>query len=183
MKNCTLLASKNRFSQLIYLEMLSLFCSVHFTDDAKRLPKDGLLVYDADCFSPKSEGRTLIGYTKDASLLSDHTLLLRPFSFERFRALLEKYGKEGTEKEPPMPSLSPGAPHLTKTEETLLSLLLEAKGAVVDKDTLAKALFPDAEDAKGSVTVYIHYLRKKLETNGKRLIFSHRGKGYSIPPR
>lgn len=183
MRSYALLAEKDRFSRLMYLEMLSLFRSVHFTDDEKRLPKDGLLIYDADSFSPKEEGRTLLGYTKDPSLLSDRVPFLRPFSFDRFRALLAEYGEEESKKEALPSSLFPDTPSLTKTEETLLSLLLEAKGEILTKEALAKALFPEAEDGKGSVTVYIHYLRKKLETDGKRLIISHRGKGYSIPPR
>ncbi len=184
MRSYTLLAPKNRFTQLILLEMQSLFGTVLVTDDPQKLPDGGLLVYDADAFTPPGgSGQTRIGYTRDASLASEQALLLRPFPIDLFRAMLKGCTEEGGDALSLRSSLSKSLPSLTKTEETLLSILLSAKGQIVSKRALADALFPEAEDGEGSVTVYIHYLRKKLETDGKRRILSHRNKGYSIPSR
>ncbi len=184
MKSYALLAPKNRFTQLILLEMQSLFGTVLLTDDPKKLPDGGLLVYDADCFpTPAGSGRITVGYTKDASLANEQALLLRPFLLDRFREMLKEYAENGGDTLSLRPTPSQTLPPLTKTEETLLSILLSAKGQIVSKRALADALFPEAEDGEGSVTVYIHYLRKKLESDGKRRILSHRNKGYSIPSR
>lgn len=183
MKSYTLLAPKNRFSQMILLEMQSFFGTVVWTDDPKKLPAGGLLVYDADAFSvPQRPELKTIGYTKNASLSHEEGLLLRPFLLDRFHALLKGYTEEG-ELTSLFTSSAPKRPPLTDTEEALLSLLLSAKGQIVSKSELANALFPEAEDGEGSVTVYIHYLRKKLEADGKKRILSHRGRGYSIPLR
>ncbi len=180
MKSVALFAPKNRFSQAIYLELLSLFGSVLFTEDEKKLPKGGVLVYDADLlFPPEEKGDVRIGYTKDASLAAERRLLLRPFPMGKLRAQLEEYARGNIPNYPSSPAEESRT--LTATEETLLSLLLAAEGEIVTKQALAESLFPDAEDPAGSVTVYIHYLRKKLEADGRKIILSHRGKGYSIP--
>ena len=183
MKSYTLLAPKNRFTQLILFEMQALFGSVLLTEDQEKLPNEGLLVYDADSFFPPTKaGQARIGYTKDPSLAKEQGLLLRPFLLEGFRAKLRSYAESGA-KAPPLASPTQEIPPLTETEQALLSILLSAKGQIVSKQTLADALFPEAEDKEGSVAVYIHYLRKKLEKDGKKRILSHRNRGYSILSR
>ena len=68
----------------------------------------------------------------------------------------------------------------TGREDALFSLLYEANGAPVARERLAEAVFPDAAEPEKSLNVYIHYLRKKLEGNGRRAILAHRGGGYSL---
>ena len=73
----------------------------------------------------------------------------------------------------------PSLPLFSPTEERLYRTLLEVSPDFVDRDTLVRAVFGDEEDG-GRLNLYMHYLRKKIETDGKKRIFAHRGKGYSI---
>lgn len=72
------------------------------------------------------------------------------------------------------------AVRLSDGEFSLLSRLLRAKGEYVDRQTLLSELW-NGED-EGILNVYIHYLRKKLETENEKVILSARGKGYGINP-
>lgn len=69
---------------------------------------------------------------------------------------------------------------LTEREGEILEILLAANGECVSKSELYSRVFGDEEDGEGVVPVYIHYLRRKLEYDGRRLIYSRRGGGYSI---
>lgn len=68
-------------------------------------------------------------------------------------------------------------PLLTPTEQRLYDVLLAASPHPVARDTLARLVF-DTEEDGGRLNLYIHYLRKKIETDGKKRIFATRGKGY-----
>lgn len=70
-------------------------------------------------------------------------------------------------------------PPLTPTEERLYRALKEASPSFVSREALVRAVFDTDEDA-GKLNLYIHYLRKKIETDGKKRIFACRGKGYSL---
>ena len=73
--------------------------------------------------------------------------------------------------------LSAGYSALTPTERRLLDALRDADGAPVPREELMRRAFgTDAVD--GRLNLYIHYLREKLETDGKKRIFACRGKGY-----
>ena len=74
---------------------------------------------------------------------------------------------------------SPTSPLLSPTEERLYRILCDASPAFVSRDELSLSVFGEKEDG-GRLNLYIHYLRKKIETDGKKRIFAHRGKGYSI---
>lgn len=68
---------------------------------------------------------------------------------------------------------------LTKVEYKLLErLLLEDVGSYVSRDKLLESVWGGACDP-GVVVVYMHYLRKKLEAGGERVIITKRGKGES----
>ena len=67
---------------------------------------------------------------------------------------------------------------LTDTELRMLSVLLESDG-FVERQALLDAVFADGA-GDGSVNVYIHYLREKLEKDGDRVIISSRKYGYKI---
>ena len=73
----------------------------------------------------------------------------------------------------------PSLPPLSPTEERLYRILRDASPDFVSREELVRAVFGDEED-DGRLNLYIHYLRKKIETDGKRRIFAHRGKGYSF---
>ena len=68
-------------------------------------------------------------------------------------------------------------PPLTPTERRLYDALLAASPTPVDRRTLSRAVFGTEED-DGRLNLYIHYLRKKIEADGKKRIFAAHGKGY-----
>ena len=62
---------------------------------------------------------------------------------------------------------------LTKKESQLLRLLLEAKGAGITSYEIQERL-PLVFGDYNSLKVYVNYLRKKLEVDGDKIIFSTR---------
>ena len=68
---------------------------------------------------------------------------------------------------------------LTKVEYRLLERLLdESIGSYVSRNQLLESVWGGACDP-GVVVVYMHYLRKKLEAGGEKVIITKRGKGES----
>ncbi len=68
---------------------------------------------------------------------------------------------------------------LTDAEYRLLSVLYRAEADFVTRDELLMAVWGEGFDS-GVVNVYIHYLRQKLEKNGRKMILSSRKFGYGI---
>ena len=93
--------------------------------------------------------------------------LARPFSHAEFKEQVEALLSHSTH-----PLFSP-------TEERLYAVLKKASPDFVAREVLSRAAFGEEEDG-GRLNLYIHYLRKKIETDGKKRIFAHRGKGYSL---
>lgn len=124
-----------------------------------------LLIVDADT-RPLPEGRraVVIGYKRPASLPAEAIFCERPFSTVSFRSLC-------------LSLLSEESMALTPTEEKLLACLREANGEVVSRASLIRAGWGDGGD-DGKLNLYMHYLRKKTEADGKKRIFSVHGKGY-----
>lgn len=77
-----------------------------------------------------------------------------------------------------MVSLNERRIKLTDVEYSLLSLLVK-KRAFVSRDEILRVVWNGDADG-GVVNVYIHYLREKLESDGKRVIISSRREGYKI---
>ena len=71
---------------------------------------------------------------------------------------------------------------LTEVEYKLLFELLSAKGEYVSRESLLKRVWGDGFDS-GVVNVYVHYLRNKLERDGRKIILSSRKEGYRIDER
>jgi two-component system, OmpR family, response regulator MprA len=73
---------------------------------------------------------------------------------------------------------------LSKTEFDLLELLMRNQGIVLDHGTIYDRIWgydfgPDSKN----LSVYISYLRRKIETSGERkLIHTARGVGYTVRP-
>ena len=65
---------------------------------------------------------------------------------------------------------------LTDIEYATLSLRCYR---LIKNTSLLKSVFPEARD-EGSVNVYVHYLRAKLEAGGERIIITSRNRGYAI---
>ena len=126
-----------------------------------------LFLVDLDTVSDRELPATAIGFTRKGEA-APFPVFSRPFDEELFLTSLAEL-KEG------------GAPlSLSKTEARLFSLLSEAKGEPVSRRALLIGTFGEAEaENEGLLNVYIHYLRQKLERDGKKRIFAHRGRGYS----
>ena len=74
---------------------------------------------------------------------------------------------------------------LTKLEYRLLFTLFEAGDVYISAEELLKRVWGGERDG-GIVTVYMHYLRKKLEAGGERVILTkrdHSGASYKIDER
>lgn len=67
---------------------------------------------------------------------------------------------------------------LTDVEYKLLDVILSADG-YVSKDAILRTVWGNGYD-EGVVNVYIYYLRRKLEKDGRRVIISSRNEGYKI---
>ena len=67
---------------------------------------------------------------------------------------------------------------LTDVEYKLLDLILSAD-SFVSKQEILHTVWGEGYD-EGVVNVYIHYLRRKLEKDGKKVIISSRNEGYKI---
>ena len=67
---------------------------------------------------------------------------------------------------------------LTEVEYKLLEVILSADG-YVSKQELLGTVWGQGYD-EGVVNVYIYYLRRKLEKDGRRVIISSRNEGYKI---
>ncbi len=126
-----------------------------------------LFLVDLDSCEKRDFSALAIGFTREGRT-APFPVFSRPFDEELFLATLEELRK------------ADNAPSLTPTEARLFSLLLEADGAPVSRRALLVGTFGEAEaDNEGLLNVYIHYLRQKLERDGKKRIFAHRGRGYS----
>lgn len=71
---------------------------------------------------------------------------------------------------------------LTEREYACLRCLYLAGGAPVSREALLSAVWGGEEKSGDVVTVYLHYLRKKLERHGKKMIYAIRGRGYALRP-
>ena len=67
---------------------------------------------------------------------------------------------------------------LTRQEYSLLSILIAGGEQFTTREEISKTAWESAED--GLINIYIHYLRKKLERSGEKVIISSRSYGYKI---
>ena len=71
---------------------------------------------------------------------------------------------------------------LTEAEYSLLRVLLSNKGKFIPREKILETVWGEGFD-RGVVTVYIHYLREKLEADGDKIILSSHKQGYKIDER
>lgn len=69
---------------------------------------------------------------------------------------------------------------LSATEYALLAALDAARGTYLTREKLLAAVWGDDGEEPGILGVYIHYLRRKIEKDGVKRIFSSRGRGYRL---
>ena len=181
---CLLADRTEDFSRTVELELSALYGRVMTVDDPEAIPPCDLLVIDLDHarVPHNTEAARRIAYTRHERTVG-FPLLVRPFRMAALRALVTlEEGEVTLRPSSDFRTVTVGseAVALSDREARILALLYEAAGAVVSRQTLAEAVFPQAEAPEDSINVYIHYLRKKLERNKKRLIRAHRGGGYSL---
>lgn len=124
--------------------------------------------------------------------------LVKPFALEellaRMRALLRRVDKGSLESRSLSfadMTLDPGTRmvyrgdrriELTRTEFSLLELLLERPGQVLTRDQIYEHVWGyDSSTSSNSLEVYVGYLRRKTEEGGEpRLVHTVRGVGYVV---
>ena len=181
----TLLAeAQDDFTRLLALEIEALGARCAVAATAEECNPSACLVVDLDrtpAVSAELAPRR-IGYTRGGRQ-ADFPVLHRPFRMAALRALLNEEEGDATRLVPSADfrSVTQGGDtvRLSEREAALFAYLYRAGGAPVPREVLAAAVFPEAADPADAVTVYIHYLRKKLERNGRRVITAQRG-SYSL---
>lgn len=175
------------FGQFVRLTLKEYLPSVTLSDPDGPLPVCDLTVVDLDTASLPEAGGTLLccSARRDKPEGFPHLWLDRPFRPARLVAVLAL----GDQADPPLPlyplSDRPAVMEdgeeiaLTETEYALFLALWEAEGAFVDRETLLRAVWGEGQDG-AIVNVYIHYLRSKLERNGRRYLHAKRGGGYAL---
>lgn len=107
-----------------------------------------------------------------------------PFTFAELSSAIENCGESSAprlcfDSETRNVMLDGRRVHLTEVEYRLLTEICRGGGEYVSREALARAVW--GEDAtSGVLSVYIHYLREKLEATGEKVIVSSRGGGYKI---
>lgn len=180
----TILATaQDDFTRLLVLEVTALGARAELVTAIEDCPPSACLLIDLDTFTPPGTelAPRRIGYAKTAKR-ADFPVLVRPFPMASLRALLTA-DEHSAALQPSADfrtvTLGTDTVRLSEREAALLAALYRAGGAPVSREELAANVFPDAKDPADAVTVYIHYLRKKLERSGRRVIGAHRG-SYSL---
>ena len=183
-EHVTILAEpQDDFTRLLALEIAALGIGCTVVATAEECPPSACLLFDLDRTPTVDAGIAprRIGYTR-GERQADFPVLHRPFRMAALRTLLA----EGEGDAHLVPSadfrtvmLGGDTIRLSEREAALFSYLYRADGAPIPREVLASAVFPEAADPADAVTVYIHYLRKKLERNGRRVITAQHG-SYSL---
>ena len=164
-------------------------CTAHVRD-AAALPPADLFLIDADVFDVLPDTGNVIRYgvrlfdTLQQDGARTVTDLRRPFPITTLRELLSSGGVA----RPSLTLLPDGETvrlgstliPLSPTEYACLATLQAAGGAPVSREALYHAVWGGGVCREELVNLYIHYLRRKLESDGRRRIFSLRGQGYLL---
>lgn len=186
---CIVTADRS-YSQWILLELSSVGNSVCFSESLSSAPSAGLYIVDADTASLiQKAGAKIILFGHERKKEKEKNVYLeRPFSKKELFDACERVKNEQSPKKEKNSVFSGKGQRvilydgrtipLTEKEFALYSLLLDANGESVSRETLSKKLWGEIDD--NSLNLYVYYLRQKLESDGKRAIRSHRNKGYSL---
>ena len=170
------------FSQMLRLELEDAGFAVSVVRRDKRLPAAGVYLVDRDAFPEVTPPASrVVGYGRAAR--GEAHFLARPFLLTALlSAMQDEKPKTGA------PQLLPdGAVMLpsgtrvllSPKEYALLTCLVRADGAPVSRKELLREVWGEGQN-EGVVTVYLHYLRKKLERGGKKMLYAVRGSGYAL---
>ena len=176
-----ILSDDASFSRMLMLELTDRGRRVTLTDSEGALPEAEIYLIDADRYPDAAPNGRVLRY--GFSVAEDgEGALRRPFTLT---ALAEATAggavRRGLFLLPKECAVRLDGAHirLTRLEYALLARLAAADGAPVAKEALRREVFGEESD-EGVVNVYIHYLRRKLEGGGRRLIYALRGQGYAL---
>ena len=189
MSDICILSRDARFAQLHLLTAEECGHRATVTGHAQDLPLASFYLIDADEFSLRPGCGRVILYGRsikerpfyseeDGRILFWH----RPFSLSHLAAVLQSIP---TDRGLALLENGEGARlngrmiPLTPREYALLSCLYARRGTPVPREVILREVW-GAEGSDGLLQVYLHYLRKKLESDGRRRILSVRGKGYVL---
>lgn len=141
------------------------------------------LIYDCRLGAPYPTGEGVFYLTEEEdTALPEEKCLLLPLRLGAAKEALEK-------RKAPPPLLLLHAERairfhdrrirLTELEFSLLSALWEAGGSFIRREDLREAVW-GSEGTDSLLSVYIHYLREKLECGGEKVILSSRKEGYAL---
>ncbi len=189
-KKACILCEDSEFSRLLYLLLSPYFEHV----DTNPENTSGYDFYTVDCDMlriPDAGHAPVFFFAYSPRPVPFGEFHLRPFPAHELTSAAEaarnrslflpavSVGEKGTEtRKRHTVFLGGTAVMLSDAEYRLLMSLAAAGGAPVPRDELEKRVFPGAQP--GVLNVYIHYLRKKLESDGVRRIFSRRNGGYAL---
>lgn len=184
---CLLAEREDDLGRTLELELSELFETVTQSDRTDALTPCHLLLIDLDLpglVLAHTEGvaEHRVGYTRRTDVSAPFPVLVRPFTVEALcHAVLANEQPTLFASDDGRTVILDGETILlTEREAALFTLLRRAAGSPVSRETLQAAVFPDAQSPSTELNVYIHYLRKKLERNRRKLIRAHRGGGYSL---
>lgn len=185
-----ILAPKGALARLLLLECQDAGrTALHLTDPAA-LPTADLFLIDADAYAilPPAGNLLRFGtalfdrtYEQDGRTVTEWR---RPLSLSSLRALIAS-GALPAQALTLLPDgtgarLGSSLIPLSPTEYACLACLAAAGGAPVSRAELSAAVWGEGEVKGELINLYIHYLRGKLETDGRRRILSLRGRGYAL---
>ncbi len=164
---------------MLKLELEDLGHIVAVVSEGSRLPAAALYVIDRDGFPSLSPDGAILPYGYTVS--EQEGGLRRPFLLTALAARLQAPAAERgiclTENGARLNGLPIS---LTERERALLACLVKAGGRPLSRQELLSAVWGEGEAEEGIVTVYLHYLRKKLERGGKKMLYAVRGRGYAL---
>ncbi len=189
MSDICILSRDARFAQLLLLTAEECGHRATVTADEHALPQAAFFLIDADDFAVRpAHGRVILyGRTvKERPFYSEDNgrvlLWHRPFSLAHLTAVLQNLpiarglillpDKTGAELDGRFIPLTP-------KEYALLACLYTRRGTPVPRAVILREVWGD-DGGDDLLQVYLHYLRKKLEGDGRRLLFSVRGEGYVL---
>ncbi len=173
-----ILSDERDFAHMLKLELEDLGHTVAILTDARRLPPVSLVLVDRDRFPQAAVSGRILSYGWD---VSGADTLRRPFRLSALAAAVQEPPSHGLQMQKNAVLVHGERIPLTAREHALLSCLVQAGGKPVSRRDLYAAVWGgEGEADDGIVVVYLHYLRKKIERDGKKLLYAVRGKGYAL---
>lgn len=181
-----ILSTEKAFAHMLVLELEDRGMRVVHAasvESAAQAEADCYLI-DADAFSfAPCTGRTVLYGRRLADATVPHVQLHRPFLLRTLYAAVssgERVRGLALAEEEQAAYLDGERISLSEREYACLSCLYRASGAPVSREELLAAVWGADGADPGVVNVYLHYLRKKLERHGKKMIYAIRGRGYAL---